>query len=77
LHNTIERKEANSIFLPPKEVLTLFNVIIKTGIQDKSFGFDATYTDLVLALQNPPQKGRNYEEFAQARQKYQTYLKAE
>jgi len=52
-------------------------VIIKTGIQDKSFGFDATYTDLVLALQNPPQKGRNYEEFAQARQKYQTYLKAE
>jgi predicted ATPase len=69
LRNTIERKEANSIFLPPKEVLTLFNVIIKTGIQDKSFGFDATYTDLVLALQNPPQKDSNYEEFAQTRQK--------
>lgn len=68
LHNTIERKDVNSIFLPPKEVLTLFNVIVKTGIQDKSFGFDATYTDLVLALQNPPQKDTSYAEFAQARQ---------
>lgn len=69
LYNTIERKERNSIFLPPKEVLTLFNVIMKTGIQDRAFGFDATYTDLVLALQNPPLKGKNYVEVVQARQK--------
>ncbi|KFL34033.1 MULTISPECIES: AAA family ATPase [unclassified Sulfurospirillum] len=67
LHNNLSKREANSIFLPPKEVLTLSKVILKSGLQDKSFGFDATYVDLVLALQNPTQMGRNYEAFKTSR----------
>jgi hypothetical protein len=57
-HNNLPKRQANSIFLPPKEVLGLFNVIIKSGLQDRLFGFDATYVDLVLALQTPTQAGR-------------------
>jgi predicted ATPase len=68
LHNNLPLREANSIFLPPKEVLTLAKVILKSGLQDKSFGFDATYVDLVLALQNPTQRGRNYDRFKRSRQ---------
>ncbi len=68
LHNNLPRREANSIFLPPKEVLTLSKVILKSGLQDKAFGFDATYVDLVLALQNPTQRGRNYDAFSRSRQ---------
>ena len=67
LHNNLSKREANSIFLPPKEVLTLSKVILKSGLQDKSFGFDATYVDLVLALQNPTQMGRNFEAFRASR----------
>jgi AAA15 family ATPase/GTPase len=68
LHNNLTSREANSIFLPPKEVLTLAKVILKSGLQDKVFGFDATYVDLVLALQGPTQRGRNYDKFKQSRQ---------
>lgn len=67
LHNNLPKREANSIFLPPKEVLSLANVILKSGLQDKAFGFDATYVDLVLALQNPTQRGRNYDTFKRSR----------
>lgn len=67
LHNNLSKREANSVFLPPKEVLTLSKVILKSGLQDKSFGFDSTYVDLVLALQNPTQMGRNYEAFKASR----------
>lgn len=67
-HNNLPTRQANSIFLPPKEVLSLFKVIIKSGLQDKLFGFDATYVDLVLALQNPTQMGQNYDAFKVSRQ---------
>lgn len=67
LHNNLPHRSANSIFLPPKEVLSLAKVILKSGLQDKVFGFDATYTDLVLALQNLPQRGRNYDAFNRSR----------
>lgn len=67
--NTLSRRDANSVFLPPKEVLSLAKIIIKSALQDKAFGFDATYVDLVLALQNPKQMGRNYKSFKQSRQK--------
>jgi AAA15 family ATPase/GTPase len=69
LHNNLPKREANSVFLPPKEVLSLSKVILKSALQDKAFGFDATYVDLVLALQNPTQMGRNYKSFMQSRQK--------
>ena len=67
-HNNLPTCQANSVFLPPKEVLSLFKVIIKSGLQDKLFGFDATYVDLVLALQNPTQMGRNFDAFKVSRQ---------
>jgi AAA15 family ATPase/GTPase len=67
-HNNLPKRQANSIFLPPKEVLSLFKVIIKSGLQDKLFGFDATYVDLVLALQQPTQMGRNFDAFKASRQ---------
>lgn len=67
--NNLPARTANSIFLPPKEVLTLSKVILKSALQDKAFGFDATYVDLVLALQNPTQMGRNFANFKQSRQR--------
>lgn len=69
LHNNLPKRSANSVFLPPKEVLSLSKIILKAGLQDKTFGFDATYTDLVLALQSPTQKGRNYDAFSTSRVK--------
>jgi AAA15 family ATPase/GTPase len=69
LINELPKREANSIFLPPKEVLSLAKVIVKSALQDRAFGFDATYVDLVLALQNPTQMGKNYRKFSQSRQK--------
>lgn len=69
MHNNLPRRSVNSIFLPPKEVLSLGKVILKSALQDKAFGFDATYVDLVLALQNPTVRGRNPDAFAISRQK--------
>lgn len=67
MHNNLQPREANSVFLPPKEVLSLAKVILKSGLHDRAFGFDATYVDLVLALQKPTQMGRNYDAFKQSR----------
>ncbi|MEI6756631.1 MAG: ATP-binding protein [Chlorobium sp.] len=72
LHNNLPSREANSVFLPPKEVLTLAKVILKSGLIDKAFGFDATYVDLVLALQNPAQRGRFSDGFLRSRQKLES-----
>jgi predicted ATPase len=68
LHNNLPKRTANSIFLPAKEVLSLSKVILKSALQDKAFGFDATYVDLVLALQTPTVRGRNSDAFAQSRE---------
>ncbi|WP_369856890.1 AAA family ATPase [Candidatus Thalassolituus haligoni] len=65
--NTLSEREDNSIFLPPKEVLSLWHVILRSALQNREFGYDATYSDLVLALQNQPQKGRNYDSFSRSR----------
>lgn len=72
IHNNLPSRDANSVFLPPKEVLSLSKVILKSALQDKAFGFDATYVDLVLALQNPTQMGKNYKTFMLSRQKLET-----
>jgi hypothetical protein len=66
LYKLSPRINANSIFLPPKEVLSLFDVIKKSE-EEKRFGFDATYIDLVKALDIKPTKGKNYPEAAEAR----------
>lgn len=60
-------KEGNSIFIPAKEVLSLFSVILKSREVDKSFGFDDTYYDLAKALRISPSRGKNYSVFANSR----------
>lgn len=52
-------KAGNSIFLPAKEVLSLFSVILKSREVDKAFGFDDTYYDLAKALRIAPSGGGN------------------
>lgn len=61
------KREANSIFIPAKEVLSLYSIILKSREVDKSFGFDDTYYDLVKALRISPQKGKNYTAFSNSR----------
>lgn len=60
-------KEGNSVFIPAKEVLSLFSVILKSREIDKVFGFDDTYYDLAKALRISPSRGRNYTVFAESR----------
>jgi len=43
-------RDARSIFIPAKEVLSLQSVILRSRESDKSFGFDDTYVDLAKAL---------------------------
>lgn len=64
-----KQKEGNSVFIPAKEVLSLFSVILKSREVDKAFGFDDTYYDLVKALRIAPSRGKNYSAFAEARKK--------
>lgn len=65
--NEIEPLKSNSIYIPAKEVLSLFNIILKSREVDKSFGFDDTYYDLVKALRIAPQRGKNFTGFAKSR----------
>ena len=60
-------REANSIFIPAKEVLSLYSVILRSREVDRSFGFDDTYYDLVKALSIAPKRGKNYTAFSNAR----------
>ncbi len=62
----VNRNE-NSIFIPAKEVLSLFGVIKSTRLIDKTFGFDDTFLDLVKALEKEPQKGGNFKNFAKSK----------
>lgn len=68
VQNTYPQREANSIFLPAKEVLSLFHIIKKSRDTDQVFGFDDTYLDLVRAIEIEPTQGRNFQQFAAARQ---------
>ncbi len=60
-------KAGNSIFIPAKEVLSLFSVILKSREIDKVFGFDDTYYDLVKALRISPSRETDYMVFADSR----------
>lgn len=59
------RDNSNSIFLPAKEVLSLYQVILCSHGRDQLFGFDDTYPDLVQALGDVPNRGKNYAAFCQ------------
>ncbi|NPV39564.1 hypothetical protein BREVNS_2102 [Brevinematales bacterium NS] len=61
------KREENSVFFPAKEVLSLLSVIKRSREDWQMFGFDDTYYDLAKAVDYPPQKGKNYFTFAQAR----------
>ena len=68
LENHVPPRGSNSIFLPPKEVLSLQHIILKSRDVDKDFGFDDTYYDLAKALRLLPTKGKNHAHFAKARE---------
>ena len=67
-------KAGNSVFIPAKEVLSLFSVILKSREVDKAFGFDDTYYDLAKALRIAPSRGRNFTAFAKARQELKSVI---
>lgn len=67
ISNEITPLKSNSIFIPAKEVLSLFNIILKSREVDRTFGVDDTYYDLVKALRIAPQRGKNYTAFAKSR----------
>lgn len=62
-----KNRDANSIFIPAKEVLSLYSIVLKSREVDKSFGFDDTYYDLVKALRISPKRGKNYTAFSNSR----------
>lgn len=63
------RSDVDSIFLPPKEILSLTPIIKKSRLQDQIFGFDDTYLDLAIALEGKPTQGKMHSNLVQARQK--------
>jgi len=72
--NTFPRRDANSLFIPAKEILSLFHVVKKTRDIDRMFGFDDTYLDLVRAVEIDPMKGKNYERFSLSRKNLEKML---
>ena len=63
--NTFKPRGSNTVFIPAKEVLSIRDIILEVK-DDKRFGFEEPYSDLVKAL-NRTQKGRDYDSFSQAR----------
>ena len=55
---TPRHRDGRSLFLPPKEILSLIPVILKSRLVDQMFGFDDTYLDLALAVEAEPVRGR-------------------
>lgn len=64
-NNTFNPRPSNSIFIPAKEILSIKDIILEAR-ENKYFGFEEPYCDLVKALSRT-QKGRNYKSFADAR----------
>ncbi|MBD2425808.1 ATP-binding protein [Phormidium sp. FACHB-1136] len=67
LENHVSPRDSNSVFLPTKEVLSLYKIILESREVGKTFGFDDTYLDLARALRQPPRGGKNYQNFALSR----------
>lgn len=72
--NRTSLRSSNSIFLPSKEVLSIYHLILESREKDKLFGFDDTYLDLVRALALPRKGGKNYAEFADSRKALEDIL---
>jgi AAA15 family ATPase/GTPase len=74
LTNRTSPRASNSIYLPSKEVLSIYHLILESREKDKLFGFDDTYLDLVRALALPRRGGKNYVEFADSRKALEDIL---
>ena len=74
IKNDHRKREVNSIFLPAKEVLSLFDIIREYTTIKRKFGFDSTYEDLVNALSIAPHRGKNFSAFSKARGSLETML---
>jgi AAA15 family ATPase/GTPase len=74
LENNGMPRRSNSIFLPSKEVLSLYQIILKSRDVDKVFGFDDTYYDLAKALRISTSKGKNFDGFAKSRDQLEKVL---
>ena len=72
--NFEKSRNKTTVFVPAKEVLSLFHVILKSREQDNVFGFDDTYLDLVRALRMPAQAGAEYSPFAEGRKALQEMI---
>lgn len=72
--NRTSPRASNSIYLPSKEVLSIYHLILESREKDKLFGFDDTYLDLVRALALPRKGGKNYLEFADSRKALEDIL---
>jgi predicted ATPase len=72
--NDASPRASNSIFLPAKEVLSLYNIILKSRETDKVFGFDDTYLDLARAIRQSGRGGRNFPAFTKSRQNLEAML---
>jgi AAA15 family ATPase/GTPase len=67
--NSVSERKERTFFLPAKEVLSLHHIIEKSRRDDRVFGFDDTYLDLIDALKVQTSKGRKFKEFSQSRKK--------
>ncbi len=74
ISNETSARSSNSIFLPAKEVLSIYHIIMESREKDKLFGFDDTYLDLVRALSLPRKGGKNYKDFADSRKALEDIL---
>jgi len=74
LEYSFPRRDANSLFLPAKEILSLFHIVKKSRDIDRMFGFDDTYLDFVRAIEIDLMKGKNHENFASSRKKLEKML---
>ncbi|KAB2907731.1 MAG: AAA family ATPase [Ignavibacteriales bacterium] len=67
LESYIPKRESNSLFLPAKEILSIYKDILRSREYSNEFGFDDTYYDLAKAWLLQPKGGKNYKVFAEAR----------
>lgn len=60
--------DITTIFIPAREVLSIFDAITESREYRKEFGFDDTYYDLVKILRIQPQRGKNFKTFSDMKQ---------
>lgn len=70
----VKNRNAQSVFIPAKEVLSLSSIIRTSRERDQVFGFDDTYLDLVNALEPEPTQGRTSDKMVSIRQKLSELL---